>query len=301
MKNKNILKWIVPVLCVVGLSSCLKNKNEQPDFSTGVPVIELPVDAPRGDGTPNTLSTSFAKADAPSDYYFMVNYAAAEANPTDIKVTLKIDPTLIPRYNNADSDTTNNVSLIPAAAFTMPLTVTIPAGQRKVKIPVKIVTALLSIDTTYALPVTITDASGITLSKNFTSVVVKVGIKNRYDGVYSMTGSVVRAGDTGGLQGPISEGVTTELITDGPADDQFTQYWANGGGVAGIDQTGLHVDPITNKVTVYSKTNAALVNLPTFDNRYDPATKTFYLSFYWGSGPTNRAATVTLKFLRPRS
>jgi hypothetical protein len=297
MKNKNILKWIVPVLCVVGLSSCLKNKNEQPDFSTATPVVELPVDAPRGDGSPNYLDAAFAQADAPSDYFFYVNYAANEANDRDIKVTLQVDPTIITRYNNNDSDASNNLTIVPSAAFTMPLTVTIPAGQRKVQIPVKFVSTLLNPDIRYGLPVTITDASGVTISKNFTSLVVRVAVKNRYDGIYSYTGSLFRGGANDGLDGPVISGVTTTLITDGATANSFDMHWANGGGVGGIDNTGLRVDPLTNKVTVYSKANAALQNTPGFDNRYDPATRTFYLSFQWSA---TRAATLTFKYIGPR-
>ncbi len=45
---------------------------------------------------------------------------------------------------------------------------------------------------------------------------------------------------------------------------------------------------------------ATLVNEPTYNNHYDPATKTFYISFLWGTFPNNRAATDTLTFNRPR-
>ena len=290
----NILKWIVPALCVVVLSSCLKNKNEQPDFSSTAPTLELPVNTPAGDGSPNTLSTSLPLVDTPTDYFFYVNYAAADANPTDITVTLSVDLTVLERYNVAHPS--DSLTQVPSSAYTMPLTVTIPAGQRKVQIPVKFVSTLLNPDVSYGLPVTITDGAGVIISKNFASVVVKVAVKNKYDGVYTMTGNVVRENDNTGLNGPIVEGVTTNLVTDGANANGFTQYWANGGGIAGIDGTTLRVDPVTNKVTVFSKTNAALVNLPGFDNHYDPATRTFFLSFYWGNGPTHRAATVTLKF-----
>ena len=298
MKNKYILKGILAITCMVGLSACLKNKNEQPDFSSSTPIIELPVNSPTGDGSPNSIPLSLTLSETPFNFKYYINYAAAEANPTDLKINLALDTMLITRYNIAHPDA--KLTLLPAAAYTTTLTATIPAGQRKMEIPVTFRSILLSPDTNYALPVTITDGAGVTVSKNFGSMIIRVGVKNIYDGVYSMKGYIVRGGDTDGLMGYTKAGITTELVTDGVNSNGFTQYWANGGGVGGIDGTTLVVDPATNKVRVYSKTNTALVNLPGYDNRYDPATKTFYLSFYWGTGPTNRAATDTLTYIRAR-
>jgi hypothetical protein len=295
MKNKNILKWIVPVLCVVGLSSCLKNKNEQPDFSAATPVVEIPVQNPSGSGSTNTLGAYFATTEAPSDYFFYINYAASEANDRDITVTLRVDPTLITGYNTANG---GSMKMLPTAAFTMPLSVTIPAGQRRVQVPVKFVTTLLSANFTYGLPVTITDASGVTLSKNFTSVIVTVNVKNVYDGIFSYEGTVIRAGETTGLAGPTISGLTSNLVTVNADTTELELHWANGGGVAGVDHTRIAVNPTTNKVTMFSQQNATLANTPGFDNRWDPATKTFYLSFDWNSGA--RGMRLTLKYQGPR-
>jgi hypothetical protein len=191
MKNKNILKWIVPVLCVVGFSSCLKNKNEQPDFSTATPVVELPVGSPKGDGTPNSLEAAFTQNAVPSDYFIMVNYAANEANASDLAVTLSnTDAAVLTRYNTANG---TNFTIMPTSAYTAPTVVTIPAGQRKVQVPIKITTTALDPTVAYAIPFTITNASGVTISKNFTSLVLIVRLKNMYDGVYTATGTMVDA------------------------------------------------------------------------------------------------------------
>lgn len=286
------------ITCMVGLSACLKNKNEQPDFSSTAPILEIPVNSPTGDGSPNSLSVALTQNDVPSEFKYYINYAAAEANPTDLNVKLSVDPTLIARYNTANP--TAKLALMPTAAYTTSLSATIPAGQRKMEIPVSFKSVLLNPDSTYGLPLTITDGAGVTISKNFGSMIIRVAVKNRYDGKYSMKGYVTRQGDTDGLNGPTVAGLTTNLITDGANSNTFTQFWANGGGVAGIDGTTLTVDPVTNKVRVFSKANSALVNLPGYDNRYDPATKTFYLSFYWGNGPAHRAATDTLTYIGPR-
>lgn len=296
MKNNIVYKWLIPALCVVGLSSCLKNKNDQPDFSSVTPVVELPVNSPVGDGSVNSLSTSFTVSATASDYYFYVNYAAPSANASDLKVTLSVDPNALVRYNAVS--TNDSLTILPAGTFSMPLSITIPAGQSKVQVPVKISTSLLDPNLTYALPVTITDASGVVISKNFASLVVKIALKNIYDGKYTLKGFIVR-GDDMDLGGHFS-GISRDLTTDGANAVTFAQVWRTGAAAGGIDGLTINVDPLTNKVKMVSKATAALANLPGYDNRYDPATKTFYLSFYWGTGPSNRSATDTLTYTGAR-
>lgn len=298
MKNKNIIKWVFPVLCVVGLSSCLKNKNLQPDFSATTPVIELPVASPMGDGSVNSLSTSLTQSDTPSTYSFYVNYAASSTKATDIKVTLAVSPAAIDNYNAAHSDD-EPIVIMPAAAYTMPTTVTIPAGQRRVEVPITAISKMLDPNFTYGIPVTITDASGEVISKNFASLVVKVAVKNQYDGKYSYKGYIFREGDP--VLTGFYKGLTSDLETNGANGLNFPNpVWSNGTGVGGIGGLTINVDPTTNKVTMKSKDNATLGNTPGYDNRYDPATKTFYLSFKWGVSPSSRAATDTLTYTGPR-
>ncbi|MBB6498539.1 BT_3987 domain-containing protein [Pedobacter cryoconitis] len=294
MRN-NILKWTLPVLCVIGLSSCLKNKNAQPDFSSVTPVVEIPVNAPAGNGGGNSLIASFTVDPALSDYVFYVNYAAPAANANDLKITLAVDPTALATYNTTNSTT---LPILPSNGYVVPTTVTIPAGQRKVQVPIKINTSVLDPTLAYALPITITDASGVIISKNFASLILNIVLKNKYDGKYNLKGSILRAGDNV-LSGNF-KGYSKSLTTFGVNSVQFGQIWADGSNTGGIDGLTLTVDPATNKVKVTSTTNAAVVNLPTYDNRYDPATKTFFVSFYWGTGPTNRAATDTLTYTGPR-
>ncbi|MCZ4243403.1 DUF1735 domain-containing protein [Pedobacter punctiformis] len=293
MKNKNILKGIALVICTIALSSCLKNKNEQPDFSSTTPVVEIPVGSPMGDGSVNSLSTSLIQKDEPSDYFFYINYTASNTKSTPINVTLSINPAMIDNYNTAHPNDPP-LTILPVNAFSMPTSITIPAGQRRVQVPVKFVSTLLNPDLAYGLPVTITDASGEVISKNFASVVVNVGVRNRYDGVYNFKGYVFREGDPV-LSGNFS-GLSKELVTHGANAVDFSQVWSNGGAVGGIDGLTINVDPATNKVTMKSTANSSLQNTPGYDNRYDPNTKTFYLSFQWGTSPSSRSATDTLVY-----
>ncbi|WP_197285470.1 DUF1735 domain-containing protein [Pedobacter sp. R20-19] len=297
MKNKNIFNGLIAMLCMLSLSSCLKNKNEQPDFSATTPVVEIPVGSPVGDGSVNSLTTSLIQQDTPSEYMFYINYAAANTKSTDITVTLSVDPAVLAAYNAAHASDPA-LTIVPASAFTMPVTITIPANQRRVQVPVKFISNVLNPAIGYGLPVTIKDASGEVISKNFGSVVIKVAVRNRYDGKYSFKGYVFREGDPV-LSGNF-KGLTKDLPSNGATALDFGQVWSNGTGVGGIDGLTINVNPTTNKVTMKSTANATLVNDPAYDSRYDPATKTFYISFKWGASPSSRAATDTLTYVSPR-
>jgi len=297
MKNKNIFKGFIAALCVISLSSCLKNKNEQPDFSSTTPVVEIPVGSPVGDGGINSLSTSLIQKDTPTDYYYYINYAASSTKPTDIKVTLSVDPTVLAAYNAAHTDAP--LTIVPSNAFMMPTTITIPANERRVQVPVKFVSTALDPAVGYGLPVIIKDASGEVISNKFGAVVINVAVRNKYDGKYTLKGYVFREGDTGGLTG-FYKGLSKDLSSNGANAVNFAQIWADGGGAGGIDGLTINVDPTTNKVTMKSKGNATLANDPAYDNRYDPATKTFYISFKWGASPISRSATDTLTYTSAR-
>lgn len=297
MKNKNIFNGLIAMLCVLSLSSCLKNKNEQPDFSATTPVVEIPVGSPVGDGSVNSLNTSLIQQDTPSEYMFYINYAAANTKSTDITVTLSVDPAVLATYNAAHASDPA-LTIVPASAFTMPVTITIPANQRRVQVPVKFISNVLDPAIGYGLPVTIKDASGEVINKNFGSVVIKVAVRNRYDGKYSFKGYVFREGDPV-LSGNF-KGLTKDLSSSGANAVDFGQVWSNGTGVGGIDGLTINVNPTTNKVTMKSTANAALVNDPAYDSRYDPATKTFYISFKWGASLASRSATDTLTYVSPR-
>lgn len=297
MKNTNIFKGFIAVLCVISLSACLKNKNEQPDFSSTTPVVEIPVGSPTGDGSVNSLSTSLIQKDTPTDYVYYINYAASSTKATDFKVTLSVNPTALASYN-ASHSSDPALTIVPASAFSMPTSITIPAGQRRVQVPVKFISTLLDPAIGYGLPVTITDASGEVISKNFGSVIIKVAVRNRYDGNYSWKGYVFREGgpaETGNFKG-----LSKDLVSNGASAVDFSQVWATGGGVGGIDGLTISVNPTTNKVTMKSTANATLANDPAYDNRYDPATKTFYVSFKWGVSPSSRSATDTLTYVAAR-
>lgn len=296
-KNKFII-GLVPLLVTMVMISC-KDRYVQPDFTKVPPVVELPVASLAGNGGGNSMGASFANQVEPTDYFIMVNYAAPDANPTDLNVTLDVDTAVLGKYNRTNG---TNYPVLPAADYKLTNTITIPAGQRKVEYHVKFNTSLFEPSITYALPLRVVNASGVTISSNFGSIVLLVSAKNRYDGTYTLKGTITRNSASGpdlSLGGVYKAGLTTHVSTIDGNTSSFSQYWRDGSGVSGIDGLQLTVDPATNAVKVSATGNGALKNTAGYNNHYDPATKTFYLAFDWGTAPSTRLAVDTLVYTGP--
>jgi hypothetical protein len=126
---------------------------------------------------------------------------------------------------------------------------------------------------------------------------LSLSLRNQWDGIYSLHGESFRAGD------PVKTGPFTPtqmaLITENISSVVFErlQVWADDTEV-GIGNPVLSINESTNELTVSSSGGA--INTPGYPSRYDPASGTFYISFTWGSGPTERMATDTLVFLGER-
>ncbi|MDB5231416.1 MAG: hypothetical protein JWN76_2221 [Chitinophagaceae bacterium] len=247
--------------------------------------------------TPQVVDVVDIRRDVPSE---------AELSKTMV-VTVKDDPAAIAAYNNA-----NGTSLValPTSAYTIDAsnpkngtdyTVTFGPGEFAKPLKISLTNAsTLDLTKSYAIGLTIvvavTGADGRVSFDNRTTV-VELGPLNKYDGVYKLSGSTLRAGDPDktGTFSPVEMKLITIAANDVIYND--LQVWADGTGV-GIGQPVLSVNPATNKVTVTSSGGAT--NVPGPLNYYDPATKTFYLDFTWSTGIASRRATVTLQYLRPR-
>ncbi|WP_395802930.1 hypothetical protein [Daejeonella sp.] len=168
--------------------------------------------------------------------------------------------------------------------------------------------ALLDPTLKYAVAYTIGNTGGATVTAGTQkSITVVFTVLNKYDGMYSFqsvsqfnryTNGVLNTGDVlmGSLVGLPNRAFTT---IDGNTLT-WTPVWANGGGVGGVDNFRLYVNPTTNQTTMTALGNATLKNSPGKPNYYDPATKTFYLNFEWGGGSApggnGRDMSVVLKY-----
>lgn len=136
------------------------------------------------------------------------------------------------------------------------------------------------------------------------SAITKIDVSNRWAASYILSSYVLRAGDPV-LSGYIRN-IPWKLATNSAKSVIYTKThpWADGSTVGGIGPWVLTMDDSAGPnapmpVTVTDAVNAAVKNNPAYNSRYDPAKKTFYISVFWGSGPTNRAAVDTLVYSGP--
>jgi hypothetical protein len=197
-------------------------------------------------------------------------------------------------------------------------TVTFAPGELAKQINIVIPDAtLLDPSETYGLGFTImtADANGhITADK---SLVVSIGAKNMYDGIYKVVGTF--AHPTADYVGPFGtpgrgEPLEVALVTTGantvsrlavaPADvagfDGFLFWSTADDAFSGFSNVfpEYSIDPGTNVVTVYSNNPANSVTWINYNSIYDPATKTFLMDYGYNSAA--RRMQETWIYLRPR-
>lgn len=303
---KNIAKMVSVLVLTIGLTACLKD-DMITDQKYGMINLNNArvVEIPNGSATvPRSVSLDLVNEVVNVDF---VSLHLASENPASDNIIVTLDTTgsqtFIDTYN---TDHGTSLEVLPANLFTLPtgLNATIPIALKDAKLKLAVNPSLLDPSKLYALVFTITelDKDGYVISGNFKKDFVTIAVKNPYDGIYDFKGYILRNSAGGPLlpQTGNFKDLERSLATLNANSVSFAQLWANNTAVGGIDGLMLTVDPLTNAVTCSSTSNATLINEPSYNNRYDPATKTFYISFKWGVFPNDRAATDTLTFNRPR-
>ncbi len=232
-----------------------------------------------------------------------------ELNKT-MTVVIEEDATLVDDYNDVHGTTYEtlapNVYTIDAAnpKSGNDWTVTMGPGEFAKPMIITVPNALnIDLTKTYAFGFRIksVDQNG-KISAEYQTAVVEIGVKNDWDGIYTVTGEAWRNDPASNLQGPWGP-VDRIFATAGPTTLQWegSVPWANGSGSAlpaGYEPT-ITLNPATNTLTLSSPGNFITLD-PTYNNRYDPATRTFHFRFYWGAGPGSRLQTIAAKYKGPR-
>lgn len=189
MKKYSIALLSLFASCFLLLTGCLKDK----DYDNGLKgnkidknlkLIEIagPVDG--------FVNVDMIGADTDTTVNIVrVRLASTTVATSDIQVTLALDPAVVDAYN---AEYGTHYVVPTAALYTIPsLTVTIPKGSREGNLQVRAKPNLL-FGSEYALGVKLAAVSdpSILLSSNFNREVVGLTIRNKYDGVYTMTGTL---------------------------------------------------------------------------------------------------------------
>lgn len=241
----------------------------------------------------------------------------------DINVKIASDPTIVSDYNTANG--TSIIELDPALFSFDATDLVIKKGEKIAKASVQVPSTLtLDPNETYGLGVRLVSAdAGYTIATNENKLMLVIGIKNKYDGVYELHGQFYHPTAAPGF--PLYT-IEVEMWTTGPNSVKMFSPTSMVSIIHGQLEQLLQrlrfsqepeytVDPVTEKVTVFNSfVPAASIysmgigydNLG-YDSRWDDATKTMYANFGYNlgaGGAFNPAASRewidTLIYLGPR-
>jgi len=310
MKNK-IIKICITTL-VVALTGCLDDSKYALDPAGSENIIEFADSSVPSNpaGAVYPVYTSTTEIVPSITFEQPISYSGPNGNPSDINLTLAVDPLALQEYNQQMVDKFSGegtYTMMPDTYFSFEdVSVTIPKGQTKASISFTVFPDKFDLTKNFALPIRIVSASQGTLSAHWSVAILAVVVKNQYDGVYEiLDGSITRNSATGPdavLGGDYVDGLTMDLSTINGNTNGIEPLWKDGSGIGGIPGTRLVIDAATNNVTVSSTGNATLKNTPATINKYDPATREFTLNFDWGTAPSDRIiSNLKIRFVKPRS
>jgi hypothetical protein len=264
-------KLLFLAIAAIGFTSCLEDEmiEEQKYGIINVDankILEIPTAS-------NTFSLLIEDKATTLDVV-PIHLAANDVAKEDIKVTLQIDAA---------------ASTFPSTRYTLPegLVAVIPKGSRDGALKLNMNPKDLDPSNPYKLVFSIVsvDQPGYIISGNFNKRTATFSARNAYEGVYRATGVFVHP--TAGAR-DINRDKTLKTINTTTSETEFADLGGSGWTM------WLVVNP-DNTVTLIPKGSASTSTVQTGINKYDPATKTFTLSYNYPGGGGNRVVTETIK------
>ncbi|HVW98949.1 MAG TPA: DUF1735 domain-containing protein [Candidatus Babeliaceae bacterium] len=250
---KKYINYFIILLSVsVGLSSCLKETSHPPLYGWSTSSVVSFQDNGGADGS----GASYASVPTTPYPLYKFSFPAPLANDTagfdaiviygpdpasqDITVNLEVDTSALKKFNKANG----TAFIVPddKTIYSFPSSIVIKKGESQAKAHV-VITTTSSFDysASYALPLTITSATGATISSNFSTEINSFLIRNIYDGKYHYK-------MTGWFDDPQEDDVSlitagaNSVVLKGSSGGSLFAYYSNT-----INYT---IDPSTNVVTV---------------------------------------------------
>lgn len=291
MKKYNLAYLVV----ALALTSCLKEDPAlDPDESNNVIEIYRQVPTPTASPADAVYPLYIAgfNIQPAAEYKVEIAYAGAGTAPEDIQVVLELDEAAMEAYND---DQGSHYEILPDDMFTVnSWTVTIPRGQRIGAMNVSFHTDQFDLSKAYAFPVKVKSASTGVISKNFGTVIFGIVAKNKWDGIYHMSGTFVDhtlplATYWGDQEYWLETVDATRVDVYNETLGTYGYLWSNNGGATYYGSFALRLtfDPATNQivnaVNAYgqpsSNGRSAALN-PAGDNRWDEATGNIDIMYY---------------------
>lgn len=258
-------------------------------------------------------------ASEPSAGIFTVYRDAISNSDLNTAVTLNyaIDQTKLDEYN-VEHELRNDSAVVQLNPSIYTLVgaadgkIEFAPGEASKEVIIELDISTLDFSTRYAIPF-VFSSTDIEVSKTSEFAIIEVGVKNKYDGVYSYTGHVGRYDaatcELIELGGPVEPGVTVELSTTGANSVSMVALWATGGGIGGIGSAQMvTINPTTNEVTL-TPVDATPTNwgpIAGEPNYYDPTTGDIFISYRWNVPCAGalygyiRHIHVRMKYKQPR-
>jgi len=203
MKSTYKLLLSLSVFTTLGLTSCLKD-DKVDNQAYGMinlnanNIVEITANSSRSKGVSLPIQSAAQIIEVP------IHLAAENSASSDVKVSLTLSGSqaFITAYNavdaNKDGTPDNNpITLLPTSYYTTPngLDVTIAKGAKDAVFNLGIITAGFDPANTYGVLVKIAavDKDGFTISGNYNYQFITIAAKNKYDGIYTVTGTLVDA------------------------------------------------------------------------------------------------------------
>jgi hypothetical protein len=301
----NIIKSIFAVAAVsLGVSGCLKDKPyDDHEIQSNRPidgqpkVIELKVAA-----TNLTHFTTLAYPNGSKDTVVNlvpVTLATSDAAGEDINVTVGLQPSLVDDYN-----TTNGTAYdVPTASMYSLVNngvVTIPKGSNVGFLQIKMVPAnFIGHDWALGFIINSIDKASYVISGNLNIAVVAIATKNQWDGLYDVTGYFQHPSSPRAIN-IVGEKVKTFGATT------LTKALGDLGDATPVNITVNSDNTVTITPGPGASGSTALVGnyfdatRPTYNNTYNPATKTFMLCYGYPMPTPTRIITEKLVYTGPR-
>ena len=290
--------FFIAILSTVVLSSCLKSEDPFGFASDkGSIVTEIFDRSYYGD-----LKVIALEATPPTETFDLIElkfYAPRSNKPgADIQATLVLVPSLV---------AANGLTALPAAAYSIPsLTVTIPKDGGVVALPMTLNKTLLNLALVYGIAFKLTTVSEGIISDLSNEITIAFIIKNAYHANYTVNGyffhptsgsgraitNLVKGLSTLGAQrcqAPLGDLGSSNYYFNFDVSGTTLSGWQAAGACPAAPASGfftadnpggISYDPPGPGVAPYLQT--------TYNNTYNPATKTFYFHYGYGGGATSQ-------------
>src|SRR5205809_7306186 len=243
-------------------TSCVKDRNVGPDFSSTAPMLELKT--PQSNFAGLAYASRAVVGALPDTTQFYANLAAAYAADRDINVTIGVDQSRLDEYN-ADPANTLKYELMPDSDYAILKTQgTIVKGQHIDSFQVAFFKSRIDPTKNYMVPIAITDGDGVEISQN-QGVIFFHAIGNPLAGNYLQ--SFYRWNDAPDTTGPFTPGYEFEnepvfILPENSNTLFLPEYYLVANGLGGVslsftNTNGVLSDPevFLNDATQHNLTN----------------------------------------------